>query len=755
LGYKCEVFASVAVPAPLARAFSYAVPAEIVAKVVPGARVLCEFGRRKVMGVVVDTTEDEPDVERSRIKPLLAVIDSEPALPAELLEFLRELSRYYLSPIGDVLRLALPHVQRGQLQSLSEPLLAQAAGVKAVGRSVQTALSVSQQSQPQESQLRGQAVGVLSRLRESGERSLVELEQEFSNARSAVKRLVELELARLGTREVDLDPFWSQPVERDEPRVLNEEQRAAVDAITGALATRRAQTFLLHGVTGSGKTEVYLQAVEYALEADVGVIVLVPEIALTPQLVARFRARFGDQIAVLHSGLSPGERAKMWRSLREGRVSIAVGARSALFAPVRELGLLVVDEEHDASFKQEEGVRYHARDMALLRAHRAKAICVLGSATPSLSSEALVRKGSVQRLSLPRRAVAGSRLPDVEVVNLRSVGPGPTGHRLLSVRLHRELERVLQQKRQAILFLNRRGFAPSLVCESCGGVAECPNCSVALTMHKSRGEHLRCHYCDYQASSELRCPKCKVSRWSREGAGTERIEYALAEAFPDARIARLDRDVAAGLKSERILDRMRAGEVDILVGTQMVTKGHDLPNVSLVGVLNADAALSLPDYQASERTFSLLVQVAGRAGRADTPGKVLIQTRNPDHPAIRFATRHDFDGFVEQELDDRKEAHYPPHVRLLMVRIDSLDDRLAQQCAQRVAEIARRRCADGAEVLGPSPAPIERLRNRYRYRCIIRAEKRAPLYQAAAAIERLKPDRRVRISIDIDPVSML
>lgn len=755
MDYKCGVFAAVAVPAPLARAFSYAVPEDLRDRVVPGARVLCEFGRRKVMGVVVETTTDAPDVEPSRIKAVLATLDSEPALPRELLEFLRELSRYYLAPIGDVLRLALPAVQRGQVDASAEPLLAEVSGVQAVGRTVQVAVSRFSEAQPGEAKLRGQAAPLLASLRESGEQSVVELQQRFSNARAVVRRLAELELVELVQRVADTDPFFRGDAPRDEPRQLNERQRSAVEAINAALDARSGGAFLLQGVTGSGKTEVYLHVVERAIELELGVIVLVPEIALTPQLVARFRARFGDRIAVLHSGLSPGERTKMWQSLRDGRVRIAIGARSALFAPVCDLGLIVVDEEHDSSFKQEEGVRYHARDMALLRAHRTGSVCVLGSATPSLASEALVRKQSIQRLLLPERAVAGARLPEVEIVNLRNVGPGPTGHKLLSVRLHRELELVLEQRRQAILFLNRRGFAPSLVCESCGTVAECPNCSVALTMHKSQGEKLRCHYCDYVTSVEMSCPKCKATRWAREGAGTERIEHALAEAFPEARIARLDRDVAAGLKSERILDKMRAGEVDILVGTQMVTKGHDLPNVALVGVLNADAALSMPDYQASERTFSLLVQVAGRAGRADTPGKVVIQTRNPDHPAIRHAVQHDHAGFVEQELEDRMEAHYPPHMRLMMIRVDSLDERLAHQHALRVAELARRVCKADAEVLGPSPAPIVRVRNRYRYRCILRAAKRAPLYQAAHVIEGMKVDRRVRVAIDVDPVSML
>jgi primosomal protein N' (replication factor Y) len=419
------------------------------------------------------------------------------------------------------------------------------------------------------------------------------------------------------------------------------------------------------------------------------------------------------------------------------------------------LGLICVDEEHDGSFKQEEGVRYHARDMALLRAHRAGALCVLGSATPSLQTQALVKKEQMRYLALPERAVEGAVLPDVEVINLRTVGPGPSGDKLLTLPMHRAIERTLEEKKQAILFLNRRGFAPSLVCDSCGTVVECPNCSVALTVHRAAGEHLRCHYCDYTSPVQAECSKCKSRHFSFEGTGTERVEKALSDSFPNARIARLDRDVASGLKSERILNAMRDREVDILVGTQMVTKGHDLPDVALVGVLNADAALSMPDYQASERTFQLLVQVAGRAGRGKDRGRVLIQTRNPEHPAVKFALAHDVQSFARQELIDRQEAGYPPFVRMLMIRIDALDEGLALQEAQRIARVAEKVAKGRATVMPPSPAPIAKLRNRYRFRCVVRAPERKPLFEVARVVAQLQIDRRVRVHVDVDPVNML
>jgi primosomal protein N' (replication factor Y) len=487
---------------------------------------------------------------------------------------------------------------------------------------------------------------------------------------------------------------------------------------------------------------------------------MVPEIALTPQLVARFRARFGDDLAVLHSGLSDADRHAMWMLLRRGEVKVAIGARSALFAPVPDLGLVIVDEEHDPSFKQEEGVRYHARDMALLRAHRARAAVVLGSATPSLESVELVRRGKLVELELPDRAVAEASLPAVSIVDLRRIGAGPTGDRLLSLPLHRAMEETLRAGEQAILFLNRRGFAPSVVCDACGAIETCPSCSVALTYHKGRGAGLRCHYCDYRAPLPDRCSACGASALELEGLGTERLEATVAAAFPDARVARLDRDVAGGARAEAVLDRMRAGEIDILVGTQMVTKGHDLPRVTLVGVVNADAALSLPDVRAAERGFSLLVQVAGRAGRRDRPGRVLIQTRTTDHPAIQLAARHDVRAFWDHELRDRREVGYPPFCRLALLRIDAADEDLGRAAAGKLAAQARTSpdaLARRVDVLGPSAAPLARLRGRYRFRVMLRAKDRAPLRAVLTAVRAAmdKLDRRVRAVIDVDPVAML
>jgi primosomal protein N' (replication factor Y) len=748
--------ARLAVPAPLGQAFSYLVPPELRPRVKRGARVLCELGRRKVLGVVLDAGEREPEIAIERMKNIVAVVDAEPVLPEELLSFLQELARYYVAPIGGAIELSLPAVERSaaELLKASQQDLGKVPG-KVVGRLVQFVALAEQR--PLASVPRGKAQQVLDALG-AGALPLAELEKNLPGARAAIKRLAELGFVTLEKREAAQASSLAGEVVPDVPPELNAEQRAAVEAISARLeASERAQ-FLLEGVTASGKTEVYLRAAKRALELGKSAIVLVPEIALTPQLVARFRARLGDQVAVLHSGLTDGERHRMWKGLRSGELCIAVGARSALFAPVTNLGLICVDEEHDGSFKQEEGVRYHARDMALLRAHRAGAVCVLGSATPSLASVALVREGRLLHLRLPARARAASILPSVEVVDLRRVGPAIGGEKLLSLPLVRALEEVLERRQQAILFLNRRGFAPSLVCDSCGHVAECPHCSVSLTLHRARRSSgpgaMVCHYCDYGAAVPERCEKCGATELAEEGAGTERIETLLAQRFPQARIARLDRDVAAGIKSEKVLARMRAGEIDILVGTQMVTKGHDLPNVTLVGVLNADAALSMPDFRAAERSFHLLVQVAGRAGRGDVKGKVLIQTRSPDHPAVAFAAAHDVTGFVEQEIALRQELNYPPFSRLALVRVDAVEESRAQGAAEHLARLARKE-GQGAEVLGPAPAPLIRLRNRYRYRFLVRSSERGPLRAALLAVARAPADRQVRVAIDVDPVNML
>lgn len=731
----------VAVPAPLARALTYLVPEKLEARATLGRRVVCTLGGRRIVGVVVDRRTGEPP---AKAKPILDVLD-EGSLPEELVKFLARLAHYYMAPIGEVMRLALPPLDRDAAAAVEElSLFSVKKGVST--RKVSWAVATDRV----ESELKDKTAHVLAMVRAHGALPLSRITQ-----KAAVKKLVEAGLVRIEEREPLRDPFFADSLARDVPPEATEAQKEAGASIDAAIERREAATFLLHGVTGSGKTEVYLRAIATAKAHARGSIMLVPEIALTPQLVNRFRARFGDDVAVLHSGLTARERFDMWNRLRRGDVDVAIGARSALFAPIAELGLVIVDEEHDPSFKQEEGVRYQARDMAILRAHQTGGVCVLGSATPSLESEHLARTGKATKILLPARARA-QEMPAVQIVDLRRIGPGPTGDRRISAVLHRAIEQTLEAKEQTILFLNRRGFAPSIRCESCGELAACPNCTVALTFHKHGG--MRCHWCDYETTMLKRCKKCGSDRVALEGLGTEKLEEKLAESFPAARIARLDRDVASGKQIEKILARVRAHEVDILVGTQMVTKGHDLPHVTLVGVINADAATSIPDFRAAERAFQLLVQVAGRAGRGDKPGRVLVQTYNPEHHAIQRGIHHDVMGFFADELPKREEILYPPYSRMILVRLESLDEEEARVAGTVLARAAMR-VADESEVMvrGPSAAPIAKVRNRFRFRVTLRSTSRERLRQAALAVHAAMQTlpRGVRASIDVDPVGGL
>lgn len=744
--------ARVALPVPLGQAFTYQVPLHLQIQV--GMRVLVPWGRRMVLGVVVETESAlPPELTHDKLKPIESVLDQEPALNQELFSFLLELARYYFAPLGEVFRLALPALERKAAHEIERTT---GKKWKAVGRLVQQAraLTPATGEAPAELPRSARARELLELLQREGPQEVSQLQHSFPSARSQLKQLAAQGWVELTQVEKQIDPFFLEPAERDVPPPLNADQSRAVQALCDSLNAHSARSFLLDGVTASGKTEVYLHAAQHALQQQRGVILLVPEIALTPQLVARFRARLGDEIAVLHSGLTEVARLAMWQNLRQGKLRVVIGARSALFAPVQNLGLICVDEEHDPSYKQEEGVRYNARDMALWRAKRAQAVCVLGSATPSLHSIFAVRNQQMERLVLSQRAHPTAQLPQIEIVDLTRMGPGPSGDPLLSLPLHRAIEANLEQKGQTILFLNRRGFAPSLICQSCGEIFHCPHCAVPMTYHRAGGTRLECHYCDLRLPVPSSCTSCQSPHLSEEGLGTERVEALLTTQFPSARIARLDRDVAAGAKSEKILARMRAQEIDILVGTQMVAKGHDLPQVTLVGVLNADAALSLPDFRAEERTFQLLVQVAGRAGRAGTQGRVLIQTRNPAHPAVAYAVTHDVSSFIEQEMLARDEVGYPPFSYLALIRLDGLDEAQVRQEAARLARLAGQ-AAPPVEVLGPAPAPVTKVRNRYRYRILLRAENRPPLRASVLAILRAPTNRRVRVSVDIDPVGTL
>lgn len=815
-------FVEVAVQLPVAGTFHYSVPERLRDRPLVGHRALVPFGNRGVTGVVVAAADElDADLDGAKVRELAGLLDGAPLLSPELLELCLWISSYYEAPPGEVLRAALPagtSVTASQLLSLTaagrDAVHGGAGALPRGQRDLLAALATAGKPLPRKKLLAGRARGAdvaelverglasyvldaeRQRVRDKsvrgarllrplddplraqlaraparlavlealdaagGEADVATLRAAHPRAAEHLRALAKDELVAFTERTVRGDALARQPADSGhiapiEPQDLNPAQAAAVDAVRGALIGERFAAFLLHGITGSGKTEVYLQVIAEALERGRSAIVLVPEISLTPQLAARFRARFGALVAVLHSGLSDRERYDEWHRLREGAARIALGARSAIFAPVAKLGVVVVDEEHDSSFKQEEGVRYHARDVALVRAQRAGAACVLGSATPSLESFAGAEGERLELLSLPERAT-GRPLPEVELIDLRLVRPDRES--MLTAPLAAAIEDTLAAGDQVILFLNRRGFDTFVLCTACGESFQCPSCSVSLTYHRAQ-DRMLCHYCGHAKRLPERCPACSAESISRRGFGTEKITEAVAARFPGARVARLDRDVAAGVGVEMVLGQVARREVDVLVGTQMVTKGHDFPGVTLVGVLCADTGLSLPDFRASERTFQLLAQVAGRAGRGDRPGRVLVQSYRVDALAIAAAVDHDYDRFYRGEIESRRELDYPPAGHLVALRVDGPDAGAVIAQARALADVARqlgREHAPGATILGPSEAPLARLKGRTRWHLWLRARERSALRVLLRAVLARAPRQpAVRVTVDVDPISAL
>jgi primosomal protein N' (replication factor Y) len=750
-------YVDVALPVPLRRTFTYAVPRHLAGQVKRGARVAVPFARRKAVGIVVAERAAPPEGV-TRIMRVAGLLEAEPLFTDELLAFLEEAARYYMHPLGEVLRSAAPALPRGALARLRQDgFLTGGDALKGAAVRVREETFVRATEAAREGRFGAAQARVLTLVDTRGEVSLSELRVHEKTARTVVAKLVERGLLSCEVREVLADRFLTAAPTIEAPPQATAAQAHATQRLVEALAAP-TRPFLLHGVTGSGKTEVYLRVMDAARAQGRGGLLLVPEIALTPQLVGRFRARFGNEIAVLHSGLGEKERDDYWRALRRGDLRIAVGARSALFAPVRDLGVIVVDEEHDPSFKQEDGFRYHARDMAVLRATRASAVCILGSATPSLESFQHARDGRFDLISLPERAT-GQVMPRVELVDLRRLKSSGPERRFVSEPLLRALRECLADKGQAILFLNRRGYSPTMQCAGCEELVGCPACSVPLTEHRREGA-LRCHYCDYSEPLVAACRSCGATERVPLGVGTEKLEDELSDLLAPAKVARLDRDTASGEGVEQVLDRVRSGEIDVLVGTQMVTKGHDIENVTLVGVLLADQSLAFPDFRGSERTFQLLAQVAGRAGRGARKGRVLVQTFQPEHHAIASAARHDYEAFYTAEIEQRRELAYAPFGRMVAVRVDAPDDLEARRAAEALANEARRHPAvkdHRVQLQGPAPAPLAKVRSRFRYRFLLRSPDRKALREVAllvlAAIER--GGGNARASVDVDPVSMM
>jgi primosomal protein N' (replication factor Y) len=808
-------FCDVAVPVPLDATFTYALPESLPEPCV-GGRVIVPFREKRLCGVVTGLHDRKPDFAA---KPVLQVLDTAPALTPELMQLGRWIAQYYIAPIGEVLRTMLPlaaefrrvigyRITGKGMEALHEAatlgssrrsqkkpehqmqeyrvlnrladgeIVREAAlrtGTGAPRAVLQTLLRKKWIAREDLSDLRDSTRTVtVARLTDvsgklnANQQTIVdylnvqpEKTATVDSLRAlAVPRTTLQTLVRRGIVELGRVPAGFH-VSGLKPRKLEflftPAQKTALGAIISVVDERRFAPMLLHGVTGSGKTAVYLSAMQAVLAKGRSAILLVPEIGLTPAVAADLHQIFGDDVAILHSALSDDERAEQWKRIRSGDSHIVVGTRSAVFAPVADLALIIIDEEHDQSYKQEETPRYHARDVAVMRAKMSNAAVVLGSATPSLETYYNALHGKYRLLELPER-IENRPLPEVEIIDMRDEFQRTHKDAILSRRLLEEIGERLERHEQVMVLLNRRGYSSFVLCRSCGETVQCKNCAIAMTYHK-REHRLICHYCGYMRPAPRTCPKCGSEYVQYLGTGAEKLEEMLHSLFPQARIARLDRDTVRGRDDlERVLSSLQVGEIDLLVGTQMIAKGHDVPNVTLVGVVGSDAALSFPDFRAAERTFQLLTQVAGRAGRGETPGRVVLQTFFPDHYAIQFAAAHDYKGFYEKEVRFRSWMHYPPFdaVSNVLVRSTKLEEALAWSgILGRWFQETR---LPDVRVLGPAAAAIVRLKTEYRYHFLLKSKSREKMNAALRAmIEHALKHKipRGNLVVDVDALSVV
>ena len=711
------------------------------------------LGKRKVTGVVVGFLS-KTSLKQVQVREILALLDERPILDASLLQLSRWVSQYYLSSVGEVLATILPPSLRIESRRIILPRPGKFPAAGGLERKIL-----------EEVQKKGGKVTIKSLARRFPGGGLYRALDRLATM-GAVE--VREQLAQQRIKKIEELPQGRQTQLQDSTKLsLTSEQQAALNVIQERLRKGGFETFLLYGVTGSGKTEIYLRAMEQARRAQRRSLILIPEISLTPQLLDRLRERFPDRIGVLHSALTRSERWAQWWHILGGNVDVVVGARSAVFAPVPDLGLIVVDEEHDPSYKQEEGLRYHARDLAVVRGKLLDCPVLLGSATPAVESFENCRQGRYRLLELTQR-VEQRAMPHVEAVDLRSVQneKRKTQHSklatLFSPRLREALQENYSRGQQSLIFLNRRGFANFLQCRLCGFVLRCPHCSVTMTFHLKQ-QSVFCHHCGLCKPARDLCPGCGNLTLSGIGFGTEQVEQELSRLMPRARIARMDRDTTSRRGSqERLVRDWEEGEIDILVGTQMITKGHDVTGVTLVGAILADLSLNLPDFRAAERTFQLLSQVAGRAGRGKEPGSVIIQTYSPDHYAFQYVMTHDYKGFFASEIEFRRALNYPPFSRLVHLRLEGPRAQEVEAKAKMLGEELREkqkqdhRVLEKIEILGPAPAPIKKLRGRYRWQILLKGKKGPSLLELANQAREILPrSRGTRLYIDVDPYNML
>jgi len=801
-------YCDVSLPVPVDQLFTYSLPETLRHRVQPGSRIVVPFGPRKLTGVILRCHDDRPEVAT---RDALRLIDNAPVLDAELLALGRWIAAYYCAPLGDVLRGMLPlasDMRQGKVWSLTDagrdaarqllldsaeddPILqvlrmlekrplsavylkkALPLADKAIKSLERKGFIVVEQVQTERDPLRAPSENLRVELAGApatepklnkperelraflelhpGSHNLKELEGTVRNASPAARSLARKSFVTLKpeTMAITAGPVRVR-------HALNPAQQSAYDRIADAIKANRYQTFLLHGVTGSGKTEVYLNCIEAALAEGRSALLLVPEIALTPAMAGQFFTRFGDRVAILHSAFTDVERSEQWRRIRSGAASVVVGTRSGVFAPVRNLGLIVVDEEHDGSYKQEENPRYNGRDVAIVRAQAANACVVLGSATPNLESRYNAEREKYTLLELPGR-IEERPMPSVELINMRQEFLETRQQATFSRKLIEAIGARLENGEQTIVLLNRRGFSSFVACRSCGERVSCVNCSLTLTHHK-RDRRLLCHYCGYAEKIPSVCPKCQSEHIYFLGLGSEKVEEDLHRAFPTARIARLDRDTVTGKRQyETILNEFREGNYDILVGTQMIAKGHDIPNVTLVGVVSADIGLGMPDFRAAERTFQLLTQVAGRAGRGNVPGIVLIQTINPDHYAIRMAAAQDYAAFYQKELNFRRMMHYPPFSAMANVLVRAEKKELAMRMSSELGLLLNPP-PEKLKIMGPAEAPVPRLKNEYRYQFLVKAASRKVLNELLQSIRAFALEHKwgaTALVIDVDPLTLM
>ncbi|WP_342625416.1 primosomal protein N' [Bacillus subtilis] len=789
------------------RPFDYKIPDHLKGMIKTGMRVIVPFGPRKIQGFVT-AVKEASDLSGKSVKEVEDLLDLTPVLTEELMILSSWLSDKTLSfkitalqamlpaalkakyekelkiahgadlppqverlfsetktllysdiPDHETLKLIQRHVQKGDIDVTYK--VAQKTNKKMV-RHIQANASKEVLAKQAEGLSRQAAkqqaiLHFLISEPEGVKIPAAELCKKTDTSSATIKTLIQKGLLKESYEEVYRDPYQDKMFKKTEPLPLTDEQRAAFEPIRETLDSDEHKVFLLHGVTGSGKTEIYLQSIEKVLAKGKEAIVLVPEISLTPQMVNRFKGRFGSQVAVMHSGLSTGEKYDEWRKIHRKEVRLVVGARSAIFAPFENLGMIIIDEEHESSYKQEEMPRYHAKEVAIKRAEHHSCPVVLGSATPTLESYARAQKGVYELLSLKHR-VNHRVMPEVSLVDMRE--ELRNGNRsMFSVELMEKLEETIAKGEQAVLFLNKRGYSSFVMCRDCGYVPQCPHCDISMTYHRY-GQRLKCHYCGHEEPVPHTCPECASEHIRFFGTGTQRVEEELTKVLPSARVIRMDVDTTSRKGAhEKLLSAFGEGKADILLGTQMIAKGLDFPNVTLVGVLSADTTLHIPDFRSAEKTFQLLTQVSGRAGRHEKPGHVIIQTYTPSHYSIQLTKTHDYETFYQHEMAHRREQSYPPYYYLALVTVSHEEVAKAAVIAEKIAHFLKANCGDDTKILGPSASPIARIKDRYRYQCVIKYKQENQLSALLKKIlehyKREIEQKHVMISIDMNPYMMM